>query len=211
MSPWSMKFLQIQLKNISEHLGPCQNWLKVGKAENKVTQKKSMSFSPDYISPREQQRACHSGTIHLEGRPSEGHFGFYWFDGSGITHKDLQYLTHQEKPWTINGFPFGKGACRFISDTSYGVPFTALSNESLQPQPLHKGAGPRASGSWSLLWLGISTGLFGFLSRVIQTQGNMKYWVVDSCCSFDLSASSMTKTGSEKMKVEGHEIGKIEN
>lgn len=159
---------------MSETPMPCQNWLKVGKAGNKVMQKWSLSFLPDYIFPRGARCVCHSGTIHLQGRPSEGHFGFYWFYGSGITHKDLQYLTHQEKPWTINGFPFARRACRFISDTSYVVSFATLSNESLQPLPLHKGARPLASRSWSLLWLQISTGLFSFLSRVIQIQGDMK-------------------------------------
>ena len=41
--------------------------------------------------------------------------------------------------------PVCQEACCFISDTSYGVPSTTLSKESLQPPLLHKEARPLTS------------------------------------------------------------------
>lgn len=66
MSLWRLSVVEIKLKTLLKILVPCQNWLKVGKTENKVTQKWALSFPPDCVSPVWQQGVCHSGIIYLE-------------------------------------------------------------------------------------------------------------------------------------------------
>lgn len=148
MSFWSVKVLEIKLGNTPEKSPALPELIKSGYGRGESNAGVIAVTSPGFCLPSVTRGRLSLRSHLLRGQAREGHFGFYWFSDSGITHKDLQYLTHQEKPWTINGFPFARKSLHFLSDTGSVVSSTAVSNKGLWPRPPHGGHG-LSSWSWS--------------------------------------------------------------
>lgn len=182
-----------------------QNWLEVGKAENKVTQKWSLSFSPDYVSSVERPAHLSPGDHPLTGQAGWRSFRFLL----------ILWLWHYSQGFTVIN-PAGEAVSyKWLPVHRESLPGLQVTPAVGAPSqlPLRKASAP-ASVQRSPAWH--PTELippWAQNPRRCWAKYSGEIWktkLVDSRCSFDPSASSMTKTGSEKMGAEENEIGKIE-